>query len=355
MLIKDGNRRRNFRTIWMEKGGIVRMIDQTRLPHHFRIFESGSHMQTADAIRNMTVRGAPAIGAAAAYGMAQGVSEYGGEDMSGFRKHTASVGKTLASTRPTAYDLFHAIAYMRDALSGADSVEEAKETAYTSSMKYAAESAEKCRRIGIFGENLIKDGCNILTHCNAGALACVDYGTALSPIRFAHYSGKHIHVFVDETRPRLQGAQLTAWELKQEGIPFSVIADNAAGFFMQSGEVDLVIVGADRIVLNGDFANKIGTYEKAVLAKENGVPFYVAAPLNTFDFKCKTGREIKIEERSPDEVNYVQGKRITPEDSKARNPAFDVTPAKYVRGIITEYGVIRKPGELRRFLPKRKN
>jgi translation initiation factor eIF-2B subunit alpha/methylthioribose-1-phosphate isomerase len=214
------------------------------------------------------------------------------------------------------------------------------------SRDYAFGIAEKCRLIGEEGNSLIEKGSRILTHCNAGALATVDHGTALSPIRAAHRAGKGISVFADETRPRLQGA-LTSWELLQEGIPHDIIPDNAAGHFMQRGDVDLVIVGADRICANGDFANKIGTYEKAVLARENGIPFYTAAPVSTFDFSLESGVDIPIEERSQDEVRMVNGKLICQEKATARNPAFDMTPAKYVTGIITERGVFR-PGELSR-------
>jgi len=210
---------------------------------------------------------------------------------------------------------------------------------------YADSIVEKCLQIGKNGSTLIKDGSRILTHCNAGALATVDVGTALAPIRLAHRSGKRIFVYVDETRPRLQGAKLTAWELANEGIDHAIISDNAAGHYLKE-DVDVVIVGADRIARNGDFANKIGTYTKAVLAKENGVPFYVAAPVSTFDKRIRTGSQIVIEERSEDEVLFVDGCRIAPDGSRALNPAFDVTPAKFVKGFITERGVLR-PGRLR--------
>ncbi len=242
-------------------------------------------------------------------------------------------------------------------MKSASTVEEAKRYAVSAANQYAEWSANNCRLIGEFGEKLIKDNSGILTHCNAGALACVDYGTALAPIRFANDAGKKVHVFVDETRPRCQGARLTAGELAREGIPHHLIADNAAGHFMQMGEVDIVIVGADRVAANGDIANKIGTYEKAVVAHENGIPFYVAAPSSTIDFKCRSGKGIPIEERGQDEVLYMFGQiegvlgipagsarvRIAPKETPARNPAFDVTPSKYITGIITEHGVY-KPG-----------
>ena len=254
----------------------------------------------------------------------------------------------LSKARPTAYDLFDAIKYFKESYT-------TKKDPKAIADAYADASAERCRKIGEIGEKLIKNNARVLTHCNAGALACVDYGTALAPIRLAHKNGKKVFVWVDETRPRCQGAKLTAFEMVQEGIPHAIIADNAAGHFMQRGEVDMCIVGADRVALNGDIANKIGTYEKAVLAKENGIPFYVAAPFSTIDFNCKEGSGIPIEERGEDEVLSIEGLyeseiarvRIAPQDAKARNPAFDVTPAKYLTGIITEKGIF-KPGEVKR-------
>ncbi len=311
--------------------GTVKLIDQRDLPEEIRIFRADTLKKVAYAIREMVVRGAPAIGITAAYGMAGAYER--GEDLYEARD-------VLAGTRPTAHDLFYALDRMLEAYkAGRDVVEEA--------IRYAEEIVERCRRIGEVGEPLIEDGYRILTHCNAGALAVADWGTALAPMRMAHRKGKRIFVWVDETRPRLQGARLTAWELLQEGIDHAVLADNAAGFFMWRGEVDLVIVGADRIAANGDVANKIGTYEKAVVAHENGIPFYVAAPISTFDLRLKTGKEIPIEERSEDEVLEVRGRRVAPLGSSARNPAFDVTPAKYITGIITEMGVIR-PEDVRR-------
>ncbi len=348
MKILVKGKRRNFRSVWLEDSK-VKLINQILLPYKFEVYETRTVEETADAIKKMVVRGAPAIGATAAYGMAQGVLLYDESSLTELKKIIEKNKKILAKTRPTAFDLFHALDYMDNRIKKAKNVPDAKKIAVNASKKYADDSAERCRKIGEHGEKLIKDGFRILTHCNAGAIACVDYGTALAPIRLAHYNGKKIHVWVDETRPRCQGAKLTAWELVQEGIPHSVIADNAAGYFMQKGEVDLVIVGADRIARNWDVANKIGTYEKAVLAKENGIPFYVAAPSSTIDLSLDSGGGIPIEERSGDEVHEVYGFdasgkikkiRITPEKSNARNPAFDVTPAKYVTGIITEKGII---------------
>jgi translation initiation factor eIF-2B subunit alpha/methylthioribose-1-phosphate isomerase len=367
MKVKIGNKVEYYRTVWLE-GGIVKMINQPLLPHGFSIFESKNHKQTAEAISTMIVRGAPAIGATGAFGMAQAALEFRGKDMGKFKKSVKEAEKTLASTRPTAYDLFHGIKTVLDGINTGRTVEEAKRYAVSAANQYAEWSANNSRLIGEFGEKLIMNGSGILTHCNAGALACVDYGTALSPIRFAHSSGKKIHVFVDETRPRCQGARLTAWELAMEGIPHHLIADNAAGHYMHQGEIDIVIVGADRVAANGDIANKIGTYEKAVLAKENGIPFYVAAPSSTIDFKCKSGASIPIELRSQDEVLFMFGQvpgllgttggtqkvRIAPRETPAKNPAFDVTPAKYIAGIITEHGVI-KPARIKMLKKKLKD
>jgi len=320
----------DLKTVWME-GPSVRMVDQRYLPQELRIFVAESYADVADAIREMVVRGAPAIGAAAAYGMAQAV-------LQGAEPEEAA--EALRATRPTGHDLFHAVEYMLHAIGRGESPAQA-------ATAYADMDVERCRKIGEHGERLVKDGARILTHCNAGALACVDIGTATAPLRIAHGKGRRFLVYVDETRPRLQGTRLTAWELAQEGIEHVVIADNAAGLLMQRGEVDLVLVGADRIAANGDVANKIGTYEKAVLAKENHVPFFVAAPTSTFDFGLRTGREIPIESRGEDEVLSFGGVRVAPEGTRALNPAFDVTPARYVTGFITERGIVR-PADVRK-------
>ena len=325
-----------YRSVWME-GRVVKMIDQRLLPHEFRIFACKTYGDTARAIKDMVIRGAPAIGAAACYGMAQGA----------LAGDVDKATDALSKSRPTAYDLFDAIKFFKSNYRGGAPQEMAD--------AYADASVERCKKIGEVGEKLIKNKARILTHCNAGALACVDYGTALAPIRLAHQKGKKIFVWVDETRPRCQGAKLTAFEMVQEGIPHAVIADNAAGHYMQRGEVDLCIVGADRVAWNGDIANKIGTYEKAVVAKENGIPFYVAAPVSTIDFQCKSGKDIPIEERGEEEVlettgwdgKKVSSLRVAAPGAKARNPAFDMTPAKYITGIITEHGIF-KPGELKR-------
>ncbi|NIP40963.1 MAG: S-methyl-5-thioribose-1-phosphate isomerase [Candidatus Aenigmarchaeota archaeon] len=326
-MLVDG---KHYRTVWFEDDK-VKMIDQRILPNEFKIVELANVNEVADAIRNMIVRGAPAIGATGAYGIALATIR-----KEGIRESS----ETLRKTRPTAYDLFHGIEYVLKEMENKKDPLKASET-------YANLSIEACKKIGEHGASLIKDGFRILTHCNAGWLACVDWGTALSPIYFAKRQRKQMFVYVDETRPRLQGARLTSWELMNEEISHSVIADNAAGHFMRTKEIDLVIVGADRVAKNGDFANKIGTYEKAVLAKENGIPFYVAAPRSTIDLSCESGEKIPIEEREEDEVHFVGNERVTPDGSKARNPAFDVTPSKFVTGVITEKGIL-KPGKIRK-------
>jgi len=308
------------RALWFENN-TVKFIDQRKLPYKFEIYTAKTVDDVVFAIKDMVVRGAPAIGAAAVYGMV-----LGGKEIEG----TAEI---LRQTRPTAHDLFYGIAYMVDAIeNGKNALEAAHE--------YVEDIIKQCCQIGEHGEKLIKDGAKILTHCNAGALATVDYGTALAPLRLSHKNGKDIFVYVDETRPRLQGL-LTAWELQQEEILHAVIADNAAGYFMKNGDIDLVITGADRIANNGDIANKIGTYEKAVIAKENDIPFYVAAPTSTFDKSINDGSQIIIEERSRRELSEINGKEIMPNWTKVKNPAFDVTPAKYITGYITEYGIKR--------------
>ena len=313
---------KDYRALWFEKDS-VKFIDQGKLPYKFEIYTAKNVDDVAFAIKEMVVRGAPAIGAAAVYGMVLG------------KKDLDATVKKLRQTRPTAHDLFYAIDHMvREMNKGKDALDTAN--------KYVEDIIERCKRIGENGEKLIKNGMKILTHCNAGALATVDYGTALAPLRLAHRNGKKIFVYADETRPRLQGL-LTSWELKQEGIKHAVIADNAAGYFMKNGEIDMAIVGADRIAKNGDFANKIGTYEKAVLAKENNIPFYVAAPVSTFHKNIDDGSKIIIEERSRSELVEINGKTIMPDWTTVKNPAFDVTPAKYVTGYITEEGIIKKP------------
>ncbi len=315
--------KREVKSVWMEDG-IVKLIDQRKLPDAYDLFNARSVEEVGFAIEDMVVRGAPAIGATAAYGMAQASLQ---------DRDLEEAAHILRDTRPTAHDLFHAIDHMLKEL------KEGKDPAVAADL-YADDITERCRKIGINGNEVIKDGDKILTHCNAGALATVDYGTALAPIRLAHKSGKEIFIWVDETRPRLQGACLTSWELVGEGIPHAIVADNAAGYYMKDGQVNLCMVGADRIAANGDVANKIGTYSKAVIANENGIPFYVAAPVSTFDFELAEGDMIPIEERDPLEVLVFRGNRVAPLQAEARNPAFDVTPAKYITGYITEKGVL---------------
>jgi methylthioribose-1-phosphate isomerase len=327
MLVSTPDGKVDMRALWMTRG-VVKAIEQRLLPGKLKIVSIRTYKEMAEAISNMTIRGAPSIGAAAAYGMALAWLHH---------ENLGKAAKVIKATRPTGHDLFYAVDLMLSKR-GEDLAEAAN--------AYADSIVDMCFRIGQNGSRLIKDGNHVLTHCNAGALATVDFGTALAPIRVAHRSGKNLFVFVDETRPRLQGAKLTAWELLNEGIDHAVISDNAAGHYMKDS-VDLVIVGADRIARNGDFANKIGTYTKAVLAKENKVPFYVAAPISTFDMRIKNGKGIPIEERSEDEVLFLNGCRVAPEGSKALNPAFDVTPARYVKGFITEKGIL-KPGDIGR-------
>ena len=320
---------RELRTVWLEDG-LVKLIDQRYLPFDVRIYEAKNAEDVAVAIEDMVVRGAPAIGATAAYGIAQAGLQ--GLDLK-------AVVDRFRKTRPTGHDLFFAIEYMMKAA-------EAGQDLVAAAERYAEEDVERCRKIGEAGAKLIKNGTRILTHCNAGALAAVDYGTVMAPMRKAKEQGRRFFVYVDETRPRLQGARLTSWELLQEGIEHAIITDGAAGHFLSRGEVDLVLVGADRIAANGDTANKIGTYGKAVVARENHVPFYVAAPSSSIDLTLPSGAKIPIEERSPQEVLHLEGQLIAPRESPARNPAFDVTPAKYITGFITELG-IRKPTELK--------
>jgi len=336
---------RPYRTLWME-GGVVRMINQHLIPHRFEIVDLPTHRDTAEAIRTMIVRGAPAIGATGGYGLVQAAME--APDGPGFAGYVERADEALQRTRPTAHDLFYALDRVMAAIREAGTVAEARTSALEAAQAIADESAARCRAIGEHGARLIEDGARILTHCNAGWLACVDWGTALAPIYVAAREGRDVFVYVDETRPRSQGARLTAWELQGEGVEHAIIADNAAGHLMRRGEIDLVIVGADRIAANGDVANKIGTYEKAVCAADNQVPFYVAAPTSTIDPQCPDGDRIPIEERSQEEVLYATGLddsgqvrrvRLAHQAARARNPAFDVTPARYLTGIITEHGL----------------
>ena len=311
------------------KGDHLLLLDQRKLPHEEVWLELRDHRQVPEAIKSMAVRGAPAIGCTAAYGFVLGIR-------SGERPE--EVYQVLRDTRPTAYNLFWALDRMMEALrSGKDIEKEA--------ISIEEEDYEANRRMGDLGKELIPEGARILTHCNTGALATAGWGTALGVIRSAHYAGKRIHVWVDETRPYLQGARLTAWELLKEGIPHRLITDSTAGFLMKRGLVDLVIVGADRITARGDVANKIGTYALSVLAEEHGVPFYVVAPSSTFDLSIESGEEIPIEKRGEEELKNCGGHSIAPKETPALHLAFDVTPAENITAIITERGVIRPVNE----------
>jgi len=319
------------------------IIDQTQLPGKLAYLELRDYTEVVAAIKGMKVRGAPAIGVAAAYGIALGAQNIKAENKAEFLKQLDKIIKSFAAARPTAVNLFRAIDRMKKAAGTAGDVRKIKQALIAEAKKIHAEEEAATRRLSRLGAELIKDGFTVLTHCNAGALATAGYGTALGVIKAAKEQGKKIQVIATETRPLLQGACLTAWELMQEKIPVTLITDSMAGYFMSRGKVDYVIVGADRIAANGDTANKIGTYTLAVLAKENGIPFYVAAPTSTIDLSLKSGEEIPIEERNPEEVTSIKGIRLAPKGVTAANPAFDVTPNKYITAIITEKGIIKKP------------
>src|SRR5579859_5909625 len=336
-----------MRTLEFDEGQrALVMIDQTRLPHEAVMIACRTPEEVAHAIQTMQVRGAPAIGVAAAYGVALAALAARGRAPGPFLEHLEQATGLLACTRPTAVNLRWAldrmIARARE-VTELRGVSPAVEALLSLAHEMADEDVAANRRMGAFGLDLIPSGVSILTHCNTGALATVDYGTALGVVRAAHEAGRAIHVYVDETRPFLQGARLTAWELQRLGVPMTLITDSMAGHFMSRGKVDLVILGADRIASNGDVANKIGTYSLAVLARENRIPFYVAAPTSTVDLSLSSGVEIPIEERSSREVTDIAGSRIAPEGVNAAHPAFDVTPARLVTAIITEHGVLRPP------------
>lgn len=359
-------RRHHHRTVTFDHGkNQVRLIEQRVLPHRFEIVATRDFRETAQAIRDMVVRGAGAIGATAAYGLAQGVRAFRGNDAGRFRRHVQEVYGTLKSARPTAVDPVNAMNEVRCAMSAGKTVAEKQVLALNAAEEFANEDVRHCEAIGRQGVKLIRNGMRILTHCNAGWLAFVDIGSATAPLYAAHARGQEFHVFCDETRPRSQGATLTAWELAQQGIAHQIIADNAAGHLMQRGEIDLVIVGSDRTLgRTGEVANKIGTYTKAVLAKRHKIPFYVAIPLSTIDWELKSGLAIPIEERAASEVLGAWGVHSEPKSgirnrksgrqtyvrvanpiSGARNPGFDVTPAELITGIITPAGIF-KPREL---------
>lgn len=386
MNVHLGGVTRHYRTVSFDaRRNAVVLIEQRLLPHAFRLVATRDYRETAQAIRDMIVRGAPAIAAAAAYGLAQGARGFAGRSLDRFTAHLDRVSRAIRDARPTAVDPANALAQVRAALDTGATVAEQQRFALEAAQAFADASVAQCEAIGRHGLPLIRDGARLLTHCNAGWLACVDVGTATAPLYAAQSAGRRFHVFCDETRPRCQGASLTAWELAQQGLSHDVIADNAAGHLMQRGEVDLVIVGSDRVLgRTGDVANKIGTYTKAVLAHHHRIPFYVAIPLSTIDWTLASGFEIPIEERGGEEVLGAWGVattggassaakrsgparpsrsrlgartvrhascfnafyvRVANPSSSARNPAFDVTPADLVTGIITPVGVFR-PGEL---------
>jgi methylthioribose-1-phosphate isomerase len=330
---------------WTPQG--VQFIDQTKLPLEESYVLATTYEQVADVIVTMVVRGAPAIGVSAAYGVALGALKATATTTEEFAPEFDRICARLASTRPTAVNLFWAIDRMKRLFANLrDSglpLAQIKERLLAEAHAMYSEDIAACKAMGAFGGELLPDEGGVLTHCNAGALATCGYGTALGVIRSAVEQGKRIHVYADETRPFLQGARLTAWELMADGIPTTVICDNMAASLMQAGKIKAVVVGADRIAANGDVANKIGTYNVAILAKEHGIPFYVAAPWSTIDLATKTGDEIPIEERPQIEVTHHGGKQLTPNGVGICNPAFDVTPAKYVAGIVTERGVLRAP------------
>ncbi len=369
MRIQVGPRWRNVRTVdFRERDNAVLLIEQRLLPHRFTLVATRDFRETAAAIRDMVVRGAGAIGATAAFGLAQGARAFRGRDLTGFQRHVETVYQTLKAARPTAVDPVNAMNAVRRRMAAGRSVAEQQALALAAARAFADEDVAHCEALGRHGAPLIRDGMRVLTHCNAGALAFVDVGSATAPLYMAHAAGRRFQVFCDETRPRCQGATLTAWELAQAGIAHAVIADTAAGHLMQRGEVDLVIVGSDRILgRTGAIANKIGTYTLAVLARRHGIPFYVAAPLSTLDWELRAGADIPIEERASAEVLGVWGVPATPKPdgrrphrarrgrpvyvrvanptSDARNPAFDVTPPELITGIITPAGIFR-PREL---------
>jgi len=328
---------------WTDSG--VRFIDQTRLPMEEAYVNCTTHIEVADVIRNMVVRGAPAIGVSAAMGIALGVKNSTAETVGALKKDFDHVCDVIGKTRPTAVNLFWAIRRMQDKfeLLRVRPLAQIKQALIEESQRMHAEDIAANQAMGKHGAVLMPANGGVLTHCNAGALATCGYGTALGVIRAAVEQGRRIHVFADETRPFLQGSRLTAWELMKDGIPTTVISDNMSGAIMKQGKINAVVVGADRIAANGDVANKIGTYTVAVLAKEHGIPFYVAAPLSTVDFDTADGSGIPIEQRDRKEVTHIAGKQIVPAGVDVENPAFNVTPAKYVTAIVTEKGIARAP------------
>jgi methylthioribose-1-phosphate isomerase len=335
-----------IQTLEWTSHGVV-FIDQTKLPTEEVYVTCSTPQQVADAIRNMIVRGAPAIGVAAAMGIALGVKNSKAENVADLKKEFIEICKALSLTRPTAVNLFWAIGRMHEKFERLRTlpIAEIKQALIEESQRMHAEDIAANQAMGRHGATLMPSSGGVLTHCNAGALATAGYGTALGVIRASVEAGKKIHVYADETRPFLQGSRLTAWELMKDGIPTTVISDNMAGVMMQQGKIGAVVVGADRIAANGDVANKVGTYTVAVMAKEHGIPFYVAAPISTVDLDTPDGSKIPIEQRNAREVTHIGGRQMTPDGVGIENPAFDVTPARYVAAIITERGIARAPFE----------
>ena len=331
-------------------GDRLRILDQSQLPHKEVFVDLGDYREVVSAIKAMQVRGAPAIGVAAAYGIALGAQALAAESQAQFLQELAPILDAFAASRPTAVNLFWAIERMSQAARGSDGAE-IKRALVDEAKRIHREAIAATTKLSRLGAALVPDGSTVLTHCNAGSLATAGYGTALGVIKAAREEGKRVEVIATETRPLLQGARLTTWELKQAGIPVTLITDSMAGYFMSQGRVDLVIVGADRIAANGDVANKIGTYTLAVLAKENGVPFYVAAPSSSVDLSLSSGAEIPVEERDPQEVTHILGTPLVPRGITAANPAFDITPHRYITAIITEKGIIREPDDLAHLVP----
>jgi methylthioribose-1-phosphate isomerase len=330
---------------WTDKG--VRFLDQTKLPTEETYVTATTYQQVADVIRNMVVRGAPAIGVAAAMGIALGVQNSKAETVGDLKKEFDQICKAIGETRPTAVNLFWAIRRMEGKFEmlRIRPMPQIKQALVEEAQRMHAEDIAANQAMGRHGATLMPSSGGVLTHCNAGALATAGYGTALGVIRAAVEQGKKIHVYADETRPFLQGSRLTAWELMKDGIPTTVISDNMAGAMMRQGKIGAIVVGADRIAANGDVANKIGTYSVAVLAREHGIPFYVAAPISTVDLATPDGSGIPIEQRNPKEVTHIAGRQMVPDGVEVENPAFDVTPAKYVVAIITERGIAKAPYE----------
>jgi methylthioribose-1-phosphate isomerase len=354
-LMSSQKQQQSVKAVWWEEdeqGAAVCLIDQSLLPLEVRYLKLRHEQDVAEAIRSLRVRGAPAIGVTAAFGTVLSLfcllRERKEEiDLIEAQLHVRSAGELLKSTRPTAVNLAWAVERMLkhidESLHSISSTQELKQLLLTEALTIAQEDRDACLRMGELGASLIADGDTLLTHCNTGALATAGIGTALAPIYVAHHAGKKLHVLVDETRPVLQGARLTAWELQREGVPLTLITDNMAGYFMQQGHIKAVFLGADRIAANGDVANKIGTYSVAVLASVHKIPFYVVAPTSTIDLSLASGEHIPVEQRKPEEVTTVKGVAIAPLGVAVANPAFDITPHQYVTAIITERGIIREP------------